>query len=68
METLARAIGGFVIGGFGWVLGNLAGMVGYVLTILLLMPLIAVGVVASHFVGNVLRHRRGEPKKQFRWR
>jgi hypothetical protein len=45
METLALAIGGAVFGAVGWVLGNLAGMVGYVLTIALLLPLIVAGVM-----------------------
>ena len=68
MEELATAIGGLFLGAASWVIGNLMGAVGYVLTIVLILPIILVAVLIGELWANVRRRLRGEPPKPFRWR
>lgn len=68
MEEVAAATGGMVIGAGAWVVGNLLGMMGYALAILLLFPLIAAGALFTGLIANLRRRLRGEPIKPLRWR
>lgn len=68
MIELATAIGAVFLGAVSWVIGNLIGTVGYVLTIVLIFPIILVAVLIGELWANVRRRLRGEPPKPFRWR